>query len=392
MVVDSRRGEAGSLTREEKRAVREGRMGGLSIVEAAAAAGVGVRSAYRVMAESGGMPVKRVKSGSRLGVSDREEIVLGLARGETFAVIAARVGVHHSTVSRDVAANGGRDGYRAWQAEIRAAEEAKRPQVSKLESNPALPREVAVGLAKRWSPEEISERLRIDYRDDEEMRVSPETIYSELFIDVRRTLDAHVFKGSLRSGQTRRKPRGPSSGERRGSKIPDRVPISERPDEVDDRMVPGHWEGDLIVGRLSRSAIATLVERVSRYTMLVQTGHDHTAATVREAIADKIVDLPADVIKSLTWDQGSEMAQHVKFSIDTNIAVYFCDPHSPWQRGTNENTNGLLRQYFPKGTDLSVHSQEHLDNVAAELNDRPRKVLGYMKPSETFADHCALTG
>ena len=237
-------------------------------------------------------------------------------------------------------------------------------------------------LDKRWSPQQISARLVIEFPDDPEMRVSHETIYRSLFVQSRGALRKELT-ACLRTGRTRRRPHGRKDP---GGYIKDMVLISDRPSEIEDRAVPGHWEGDLIVGAGGHSAIVTLVERQTRYVMLARIGRDKTSNHVCAAIARRIQDLPNHLMRSLTWDRGKELASHTQFTIDTGVQVYFCDPHSPWQRGSNENTNGLLRQYFPKGTDLAVHSQEDLDRVAYELNDRPRQTLGWMKPSEQLVN------
>ena len=243
-------------------------------------------------------------------------------------------------------------------------------------------------LALKWSPQQISDRLIIEFPDDPEMRVSHETIYQTLFVQGRGGLRKEL-SACLRTGRAQRRPHGRTGN--RGTKIPDKVMISERPAEADDRAVPGHWEGDLIIGKDNKSAIATLVERTTGFTMLVALPDGYSAEHTRNALADKVQTLPERLRRSITWDQGPEMAQHVQFTIDTDIQVYFCDPYSPWQRGTNENTNGLLRQYFPRGTDLSGHTQQHLDAVADELNGRPRRRLGYMTPSEALTHVVANT-
>jgi IS30 family transposase len=243
-------------------------------------------------------------------------------------------------------------------------------------------------LEERWSPQQIGRRLKREYPDQPEMWVSHETIYQSLFVQGRGSLRKELHR-CLRSGRATRRPRGRRAN---GSgQIPNMVMISERPAEVEDRAVPGHWEGDLIMGSSNRSAIGTLVERHTRYVELLHLPNGHTAAEVRDAMTAKIRELPDHLRRSITWDQGTEMAQHVEFTIDTGMQIYFCDPHSPWQRGSNENTNGLLRQYFPKGTDLSVHTAEHLDAVAAQLNGRPRQTLDWMKPSEKLAELVATT-
>jgi IS30 family transposase len=281
--------------------------------------------------------------------------------------------------------NGGRDHYRAWAGERRAFDTAARPKIAKLDANPELNKLVEDWLKLKWSPEQIATRLRRDYPDDPEMRVSHETIYQSIYVQGRGTLRKELA-ACLRTGRARRRPQALSGADERRGKLRDMVNISERPAEVADRAVPGHWEGDLIIGKLSGSAIGTLVERTTRFVALLHLPAGHSAEEVLEALTRQVLTLPDQLIRSLTWDQGREMAHHVRFTVATGVDVYFCDPHAPWQRGSNENTNGLLRQYFPKGTDLSVHTQADLDAVAAELNGRPRKTLGYMTPSEKFAD------
>jgi len=331
---------------------------------------------------SGGLAPAPARSPLRLSLADREEISRGLAAGESYRAIARGLGRATSTISREVRANHGRHRYRAWRAERARDRRARRPRTAKILRNPLLRAEIEGMLRRRWSPEQIAATLRREHPCDAEMRVSHETIYRSLYVQGRGALRRELA-ACLRTGRYRRKPRGrhvPSTA------IADMVLISERPAEVEDRAVPGHWEGDLLAGAFNRSAIGTLVERRSRFVLLVALPDGHSAPAVREAIAAKIVALPADLRRSLTWDRGGEMAEHVAFTVATGVDVYFCDPHSPWQRGSNENTNGLLRQYFPKGTDLSLHDQAHLDAVAAELNERPRQTLGWVKPCEVLAE------
>jgi IS30 family transposase len=285
-----------------------------------------------------------------------------------------------------VAANGGRSGYRAWRAHQRAHQRSRRPKAHKL-ARPELATEVTKWLKKWWSPEEISMRLRLEFPDDPMMQVSHETIYKTLFVQGRGELRRELTR-CLRSGRAERRPKGRI--ETRG-RIPDMVNISERPAEVEDRAIPGHWEGDLIIGKNSKSAVGTLVERSTRYVMLLHLPDGSRAAQVDEAMRRAVRTLPEDLFRTVTWDQGREMVRHVNFTVDTGVQVYFCDPHSPWQRGSNENTNGLLRQYMPKGTDLSLLKPADLRRIAHSLNDRPRKTLGYMKPSEKLAELVALT-
>ena len=274
-----------------------------------------------------------------------------------------------------------------WLAEERSHESARRPKTPKLVACPRLRAEVEAKLMLRWSPQQIAARLVVDFPDDQEMRVSHETIYQSLFVQARGALRKELTE-CLRTGRTRRKPHRRTNP---GGQILDMVLIADRPAEVEDRAVPGHWEGDLILGAGGRSQIATLVERTTRYVMLVDLFDGRTAAEVRDALTTHIGALPEHLARSLTWDRGKEMAGHVQFTIDTGVQVYFCDPYAPWQRGSNENTNGLLRQYFPKGTDLSMNDQDQLDAVAAELNGRPRQTLGWMTPSEAFAQLVATT-
>jgi IS30 family transposase len=402
---------------------------------AAAEAGVSGALGVRWFGEGGGMPsvTLAAPSGRYLSFAEREEIALLRAEGCGVREVARRLGRSPSTISRELRRNAatrcGRLDYRATTAQWHADRRARRPKPAKLAVNQMLrryvqdrlagvvqgPDGVAVGgpdvawigrrrgrrkdrrWARSWSPEQISQRLRLEFPDDGSMRVSHEAIYQSLFIQGRGALKRELT-ACLRTGRTLRVPRARTRG--RGKRfVSDEVMISQRPAEAADRAVPGHWEGDLILG-LRSSAIGTLVERTSRFTMLLHLppmeGHDgprinhgparsgHGAEAVRDAIAGAIVTLPEQLRRSLTWDQGAEMAQHARLRIDTGLEVYFCDPQSPWQRGTNENTNGLLRQYFPKGTDLARHSADDLLAVAAALNTRPRKTLGWKTPAETL--------
>jgi IS30 family transposase len=328
---------------------------------------------------------ERRRSPRFLSLAEREEIALAVGRGEAAVVIAGRIGRSTSTVTRELSRNGGRRSYRAAGADERALEQARRPKLAKLLRVPRLRAEVERRLVERWSPQQISARLRLDFADDPEMRVSHETIYQSLYVQTRGALRRELAS-RLRSGRSHRR----SRGFRMGGNLREIVPIAERPPEVDDRAVPGHWEGDLIIGKAGRSAIATLVERQTRFTMLVQLP-DRTAESLRVALTEHIQRLPDSLRRSLTWDQGKEMAEHARFTVDSNVQVYFCDPSRPWQRGTNENTNGLLRQYFPKGDDLARYRQADLDRVADELNGRPRQTLNWMKPSEAFDQLIATT-
>jgi IS30 family transposase len=328
-----------------------------------------------------------VPRAGRLQLSDREEISLGLHGGETLSAIATRLNRVVSTVSREVAANGGRGEYRAWRAHQRARQQARRPKSAKLDS-PALAAQVTDWLEDFWSPEEICRRLRIEFADDPMMQVSHETIYQSLFVQGRGELRRELTR-CLRTGRAKRRPKHRPENTGR---LRDMVMISERPPEVDDRAVPGHWEGDLILGKNSRSAVGTLVERSTRYVLLLHLPNGRSALDVEKAMTEAITALPAELVRTVTWDQGKEMGNHANFTVATGVPVYFCDPHSPWQRGSNENTNGLLRQYMPKGIDLSTFSGEDLARFAQSLNNRPRKTLGYMKPSEQLAELLALTG
>jgi IS30 family transposase len=321
-----------------------------------------------------------------LAIADREEILVGIRAGDSLTTIAQRLGRAPSTVSREVAGNGCRDGYSAWAAHQRAQGESRRPKPCKLRSGPLLD-EVARRLQQLWSPDEISRRLPLDFPDDPEMRVSHETIYQSIYVQGRGELRRELAR-CLRTGRACRKKRGTPDGRGR---IPGMVMISERPADVADRAVPGHWEGDLILGTNGRSAVGTLVERTTRLVLLLHLEGGRAAVNVEAAMRTAIAALPDELRRSITWDQGAEMSTHANFTTATGIPIYFCDPHSPWQRGSNENTNGLLRQYLPKGTDLSVHSAADLEQIQRSLNDRPRKTLGYMTPSEAYAQVVALT-
>jgi IS30 family transposase len=410
---------------------------GASSVDAAAEAGVLPSIGVRWFRKGGGMPPLSLApvSGRYLSFAEREEIGVLLARGCGVREIARQLGRAPSTISRELQRNSalrtGRPEYRASTAQTHADRRARRPKPAKLAVNPALRRYVQDRLAgavqrpdgsvagpqiswagrrrgprkdrrwgPSWSPEQISCRLRVDFPDDESMRVSHEAIYQSLYVQGRGALRRELT-ACLRTGRALRVPRNRTSRGNR-SFVTDELLISERPAEVDDRAVPGHWEGDLILGT-DRSAIGTLVERSSRFTMLLHLppieGHDSPttnsspartgagAAAVRDAIADTITTLPEQLRRSLTWDQGIEMAQHVQLRLDTGLRIYFCDPRSPWQRGTNENTNGLLRQYFPRGTNLARHSADELAAVAAALNGRPRKTLGWKTPGEVLTEY-----
>jgi IS30 family transposase len=318
---------------------------------------------------------------ARLSLAEREELRVGLSQGLSLRALGARLGRAPSTLSREVSKNGGRDPYRAWAAHGRAAEAARRPKVPKLCASERLSSYVGDKLERLWSPQQISRRLAEEFPGDAEMQVSHETIYQSIFVQARGALRKELA-ACLRTGRAARRPKARLE---RPGKLKDMVMISERPAEAQDRAVPGHWEGDLIIGANNASAVGTLVERSTRYVLLMHL-EDSRAETVDTAMRRAIKTLPAEMFRTITWDQGHEMARHAAFSIDTGIGVYFCDPHSPWQRGSNENTNGLLRQYMPKSTDLSVYSQQDLDRFARSLNGRPRQTLGWRKPEEKMAE------
>jgi IS30 family transposase len=350
------------------------------------AAALGCRASkvfYELSWRGGFAPAVRRRAARQLSLADREEISRGLANGRSLREIACGLGRSASTVSREVRRHGGRDAYRAGQAEECAWSRALRPKPCKLAQSARLREVVARKLCLKWSPEQISGWLSRRYPDRPGMQVSHETIYRSLFIQARGLLKKQL-QSHLRAGHRYRRGRRAATVEGLSQgPIPEAISIRARPAEVEDRAVPGHWEGDLIVGAHHASYIATLVERRSRYVMLVKV-KECSAGHVAQALATKMRTLPSALRRSLTWDRGSEMAEHKEFTLATDMAVYFCDPQSPWQRGSNENTNGLLRQYFPKGTDLSVHSQRHLDAVARQLNQRPRETLGFRCPADVY--------
>ncbi len=353
---------------------------GLTIEEIRVQADVSFGTVRNVVGPLGGVirPEMWQTSEARLSADERAEIRVWLEAGWSLRAIARELGRSPSTISREVKAHGGRGSYRPMAAHRSARDRARRPKRTKLAANQRLCRQVTEDLERLWSPEQIACRLRAAFPEDPEMWVSHETIYKSLYVQGRGELRRELA-ACLRTGRAARKPRGRAA---KGAPVPNKVMISERPAEVEDRAVPGHWEGDLIIGKNGRSAIGTLVERHTRFVLLLHLGNDRTAENVRRAMTAAIQTLPDALKRSVTWDQGSEMAQHAQFTIDTKIPVYFADPHSPWQRGSNENTNGLLRQYFPKGTDLAVHNPDDLQAVADSLNTRPRKTLGWMTPSE----------
>ena len=377
-------GPAHRLTSEEYRSLLDRVRSGQTHVEAAAAVGCSSKSLQRFLVRTGGVKPRFLpRSDLRLSVAEREEISRELLAGSSLRAISRAMNRSASTISREVAAGGGRTRYRAWRAERRSRRQARRPKAPKLTTLPRLRREVERRLSQRWSPQQIACRLKVDFPDDPEMRVSHETIYQSLFVQGRGALRRELTR-CLRSGRAQRRPYGRNAGNGTGE-IKNMVLLSERPAEAEDRAVPGHWEGDLLVGKRSQSAIATLVERQTRFVMLCALPNGRLAEHVKDALAKRIEALPKQLRRSLTWDRGKEMGAHVAFTAKTGVQVYFCDPRSPWQRATNENINGLLRQYFPKGVDLSIHTQMQLDRVAAELNGRPRQTLGWRTPSESLA-------
>lgn len=344
-------------------------------------------SIYGVLVAHGGIaPAVRKRSARVLSLMEREEISRSLAADQSFRQIAISMGRSTSTISREVERHGGRAHYRATAADERAWEAALRPKSCRLALCPRLRGLVARKLEQQWSPEQIAGWLKLRFPDEKALQVSHETIYRSLFIQARGVLKKELM-AHLRTRRKMRKSKLATSKPR--GQIIDAVSISERPAEVEDRAIPGHWEGDLISGT-DNSHIATLVERRSRFTMLVKVAGKDTASVVT-ALSRHVQKLPAELRKSLTWDRGSEMASHKRFTIATDIKVYFCDPQSPWQRGTNENTNGLLRQYFPDGTDLSTHSQAHLNKIARRLNQRPRKTLAFNTPADKLREAVAST-
>jgi len=351
--------------------------------------GRGHSAVQGLLARTGGIrPAQRTRSQRALSIAEREEISRGVAAGHSLRFIAASLNRSPSTVSREIKRNGGRRQYRACKADEAAWDRAHRAKRCKLAKNPALARTVAEKLQLEWSPDQIAGWLKSTYPDDESYQVSHETIYKSLFVQARGVLKKELIQ-YLRKPRAMRRSRHHTQKTRDHGRIKNTVSIRERPAEVEDRAVPGHWEGDLLCGS-NNSQIATLVERHSRLVMLVRVPSKDTK-TVIDALIKQAHKLPRELYKSLTWDRGKEVADHQRFSLDTGINVYFCDPQSPWQRGSNENTNGLLRQYFPKGVDLSNVHQNRLNAVARRLNERPRKTLQYRTPAERFAECVAST-
>ena len=360
---------------------------GESITDISRALGKYPKSVFNVLMRHGGFsPPLRKRSPNALTLAEREEISRGLSAGHSLRELARSLQRSPSTISREIARNGGRHRYRATEADKAAWARAQRPKACRLAEHGKLRRAVAKKLALDWSPEQISGWLKCTYPDDETLRVSHETIYKSLFVQTRGVLKKELQK-HLRTQRAFRRSRHSSLRGAGCGQIVDGVSIAQRPPEIEDRAVPGHWEGDLIAG-FADSYIATLVERQSRFTMLVKVNGKDTK-TVVTALSKRIRKLPNQLRQSLTWDRGMELADHKTFTVATDTKVYFCDPRSPWQRGTNENTNRLLRQYFPKGTDLSVFSQSELNKVARRLNQRPRKTLGYMTPADKLHESVA---
>jgi IS30 family transposase len=406
---------AGAVSRSRVREFWRARLQGLDHGQACARVGVSPDAGWRWVRECGGViPDLTEPRGRYLSLAEREEISRGVAAGLRDAEIARQLGRHRSSVKREIdrnhvvrerrgahsrgqapAATGPprlsrrvdtrqarRQAYRAGPAQAKADARARRPKPTKFTGHPELLAEVSAGLGKRWSPQQIAQTLRQDFPDSPEMQVSHETIYQELYVQGRGSLRRELHR-CLRTGRATRRPRAFTTRSSRTYITPD-VMISERAAEAADRAVPGHWEGDLILGADNASAIGTLVERSTRFVLLLHLPARHDAEAVRDAMIPAITALPEQLRRSLAWDQGSEMARHAEITVAADLPIYFCDPHSPWQRGSNENTNGLLRQYFPKGTDLSVHTAEDLAAVAAELNGRPRKTLGWRSPAHAL--------
>ncbi|MFJ7905374.1 IS30 family transposase [Streptomyces sp. NPDC096198] len=383
-------GRHGHLSREQKQLALRLHAKGWRLVDIAREVGCSAPM-VGIMARDGrhldAKPFGWEPRSGHLTIDEREHILLAVNRGDSFTAIARQLGRAVSTISREVNRGGGRAGYSAWRAHERAREQTRRPKPFKLAAGRLLG-EVARRLEQLWSPQGIAARLRLEHPGDPEMHVSHETIYRSLFVQGRGELRRDLAR-CLRSGRATRKSRGTPDGRGR---IPGMTMISERPAEAEDRAVPGHWEGDLVLGEGSRSAVGTLVERSTRMTLLLHLPDGKSAEQVEAAMRKAITALPASLARTITWDQGAEMSRHAEFTMATGIPVYFCDPHSPWQRGSNENTNGLLRQYLPKGSDLSVVSLDDLTAIQDSLNSRPRKTLGYLTPSEKFTELLATTG
>ena len=378
------------ITPEKRRQIIKMAAQGATYRQIVDAVDVSVGAVSVVLVPLGGVHRKEMwgpTTGVLLSLDERVEIRLGLERNESLRSIGRRLNRHVSTISREVAANGGAPNYRPLAAQRRAHHRARRPKTTKLVANAALRKRVICDLNKFLSPQQIAMTLRAEFPDDETMRISHETIYKSIYVQGRGELRRELAR-CLRSGRARRVPRGRIDNRGR---LKDMVMISERPAEVEDRAVPGHWEGDLILGKDGKSAIGTLVERSSRYVMLFALPKDRGAEEMRVAMTKVIQTLPTSLRRTLTWDQGREMAEHRRFSIDTGVQVYFCDPHSPWQRGSNENTNGLLRQYFPRGISLRRFTEDDLMAAADSLNERPRETLGWKTPAAVLSEFVAPT-
>ena len=383
-------GRSWRLTPDERRDLWRRWREGQTLTAIGEALSLAPASVFAMVRSAGGFsPPERTRSERSLTREDREEITRGLAAGDSLRAIASRIGRSPSTVSREVSRNGGRSRYRAGDSDDAAWRRAQRPKECLLSQRPRLRAAVAQKLSEDWSPQQISGWLRGEFHDDARMQVSHETIYRSLFVQARGVLKKELVH-HLRSGRLfRRSKHATTKGQGRGG-IRDAVSIRERPAEAEDRAVPGHWEGDLLAGS-GNTHIATLVERKSRFAILVKVDSKDTQ-TVVKALQRRVRTLPRQLKRTLTWDRGSEMASHRDFTVATDVKVYFCDPQSPWQRGTNENTNLLLRQYFPKGTDLSRFTQAELDRVARRLNGRPRQTLGFKTPAFMIRQAVALTG
>ena len=375
---------------EDKETIWDMREAGVPVKRIAKHLGRQNSSLRKFIADAGGTrPTARGRSELRLSLEEREEISRGLAAGYSIRAVAEALGRSPSTVCREVNANGGRRKYRALVADRAACRRALRPKRAKLAQCRRLRGVVERKLEAKWSPQQISAWLALEYPDRPEMQVSHETIYQSLFVQSRGALRKELHS-CLRTGRAMRRAKAYTKGNVGQGQLKNMVMISERPAEVEDRAVPGHWEGDLIFGK-KMTSIGTLVERHSRYVILLKLPNGHGAEAVRKAMTKRILTLPTQLRRSITWDQGKEMAEHVAFTVETGVQIYFCDPKSPWQRGSNENTNGLLRQYLPKASDISQCTQRELDAIARSLNTRPRQTLEWMTPSQAFADAVALT-